>query len=90
MFNGSAQMLNPASSYISGTVKDGTTDQGDGAMPKDSTPPATRGRRLLTFKQFLDMKKRMESVPPSPPALSRRTAERDSDAVPGAKAKASS
>lgn len=33
-------------------------------MPKDSTPPAIRGRRLLTFKQFLEMKKRMESVPP--------------------------
>ena len=82
-------MLNPASSYISDTVKDGTRDQGDGAMPKDSTPPATRGLRLLTFKQFLEMKKRMESVPESPTALSRRTAERDSDAVPGVTVKAS-
>ena len=55
-------------------------------MPKDSTQPKTRGRRLLTFKLFLEMKKLMESVPPSP-ALIPKVPERDVGPVAGVSVK---
>jgi hypothetical protein len=89
MLNGSARLPNPASSYIIDPYEDGTPSEGESVMPKDNTPPTTQGRRLLTFKQFLEMKKRMESVPPSPAALSRRPAERDGDPISVPRVKAS-